>query len=187
MNGKASKAKAGAYDVLMPRLKREGAGVVFAAGSFIRRSGVVPAALMAARLPGGSIGVHAAENGGSHSLCNLPLAASPSGKATEAVVSDAAKTRQAATRVAQSVTCKFCATRLVACGVLTADNMSSAMPADSKAYALDYGSRNAEAELLAIETRAAEAKAAAEAAAAKAAAEAKREAAKAKRAAKAKA
>jgi hypothetical protein len=145
-----------AFDILLPRLNRAEAGVVFAAGNYVRRTGVVPAKLQAARLPGGSIGVHAAAADGSESLCGLSLV-SPS-KTNEAAVHYSGT----AAKAAESVTCKFCAARLIAAGVIGADSLPSSMPAASREYARDYGSRTAEAELAAIEQRAADAKRAAE-------------------------
>lgn len=55
--------------VLRTRNKRANAGEVLTDGSYIRRSGTLPTYMQAARLQGGSIGVHAAEIGASHSLC----------------------------------------------------------------------------------------------------------------------
>jgi hypothetical protein len=71
----------------------------------------------------------------------------PNGRATADV-----KATGNAAKVAPAVTCKFCAARLVNAGVLdpTAEGVS--------AYAADYGTRDAEAELRAIEDRAGKAK-----------------------------
>jgi hypothetical protein len=112
--------------VLRTRNKRANAGEVLTDGSYIRRSGTLPTYMQAARLQGGSIGVHAAEIGASHSLCACALV-SPS-KANEATQYgiDAPRKRGEA---AAKVTYKFCATRLVNAGVLTADNICAAMPA----------------------------------------------------------
>jgi hypothetical protein len=175
MTAKATRAIKRAFDILLPRLNRATAGGTFAAGNYVRRTGVVPALLEARRLHGGSIGVHATEKGGSHSLCALPLASTS--KDATARLYKAGR----AENVAPFVTCKFCAARLVAAGLLTAETIGSGdgcrMSSDDKAYALDYGSRSAVTELAAIESR--------EAAAKRQAAKAQREAAAKRAAAKA--
>ena len=130
------------FDVLLPRLNRADAGVTFEAGNYMRRSGVVPAQLQAVRMNGSPLGVHAASKDGSTSLCRLPITANGKSLASGT-----------ANKVAASVTCKFCQTRLVAAGLLDpqAEGVS--------AYAADYGSRDAESELAAIEARASNGKA----------------------------
>jgi hypothetical protein len=136
---KTPRAKAArSFDVLLPRLNRAGEGETFAPGNFVRRSGVIPAQLQAVRLNGSPVGIHAAGEGDPSSLCGVSL--TPNGKGSLQVHASG----QAA-KVAPSVTCKFCATRLVGAGVLDpkAEGVSP--------YAADYGTRDAEAELKAIE------------------------------------
>jgi hypothetical protein len=144
---KTSTSKAArTFDVLMPRLARAEAGVTFETGSFVRKTGTVPAQLKAVRLSGSPLGTHAASRDSGSSLCGLPLVAS--GKSTPKIEASG----QAA-KVALTVACRFCQARLVGAGLLDAkaEGVSS--------YAADYGSRNAEAELAAIEQRASKAKA----------------------------
>ena len=87
--------------MLLPRLNRAGEGVTFEAGNYVRKSGTVPAQLMAVRLSGSPLGVHAAEKDGDKSLCGCPVTAN--GKGEQDV-----QARGTAAKVAPSVTCKFC-------------------------------------------------------------------------------
>lgn len=173
-NGKGKATKAGAqraFDILLPRLNRAEAGDVFVAGSYVRRSGVVPPALQAARLQGGSIGVHAAAAGASHSLCGCALTSETKAAAAReyAACKAAGKAGSALTRVAEAVTCKFCQARLIAAGVLAAD------APHVHSYAADYGTRGDVSEqLAAIDARAKAAADAVAKAAAKAAAAARK-------------
>jgi hypothetical protein len=123
-------------------LNRADAGVTFSPGTYVRKTGTIPAQLQAVRLTGSPLGVHAAAKGGDTSLCRCPL--DGQGKAHVHATGQAAK-------VAPAVACKFCTSRLVSAGVLTAETISAEMPEASKAYALDYGTRDAEKQLAVIE------------------------------------
>ena len=138
---RARKPAARSFDVLLPRLNRAAEGVTFESGNYVRRTGTVPAVLTAVRLTGSPLGVHAAPKDGGASLCGVSV--TPNGKAT----ADVQASGQAA-KVAPHVTCKFCQARLVGAGVLAPDAPNVG------AYAADYGSRDAAAELQAIEDRA---------------------------------
>ena len=134
--------KARDYDLLLPRLGRADAGLVFEAGNFVRLSGTVPAQLSAVRLSGSPLGAHATAKGGIPLLlCGVALRAN--GKSEPDV-----KASGEASKTSLSVTCRFCQARLVAAGVLD-PKTEGVSP-----YAADYGTRDVAAELAAIEARA---------------------------------
>lgn len=123
----ARKPAGRSFDVLLPRLGREREGVTFAAGNYVRKTGTVPALLVAVKLNGSPLGVHAAAKGGDVSLCGCSLVPTGGSERQTSASGQAAK-------VATSVTCRFCQARLVGAGVLDpqAEGVS--------AYAADYGS-----------------------------------------------
>jgi hypothetical protein len=131
--------KTRSFDVLLPRLSRADEGITFTNGNYVRRTGTVPAILAAVRLSGSPLGIHAAAKDGTSSLCGLAL--TPNGK-SEAEV----KASGQAAKVALAVTCRFCEARLVGAGVKPASEASK--------YAADYGTRDAERELAALEAEA---------------------------------
>lgn len=151
MAGKATKSAPsgtfGTFDLLMPRKALVAAGLTFERGNFVRITGAVPRYLQAARLSGGSIGVHAAGSDADVSLCRCSLvSATKSGTLNK---SDSG----ARERVAQAVTCRFCAARLVSAGLLTAETLNKSMSEAHRAYALEYGGKSATAALAEIEER----------------------------------
>jgi len=150
--------KSKSYSIIMPRAKTAGAGAVFSDGSFVVREGKTPENIATAMLQGGSIGVHATDaDNPTHSLCKCPLDQS---KLPAKLQPDNLVRGKARFDAAQHVTCKFCLTRLVRVGFVTADTLSPKASAESRAYALDYGTRDPESEIAAIATRKAEALAA---------------------------
>src|SRR5262245_20797039 len=151
-------SKASKFDLLLPRLCRDGAGIVFAAGNYCRVSGSIEKPLQAMRLQGGSIGVHASDATRDYAstLCNLPLQSAT--KANEARVygADNGKRGKQAEHAADAVTCKFCLARLIASGIITADAVAarSDVSAESRAYAIEYGRVSASDALQAMADRA---------------------------------
>src|SRR5262249_44927280 len=155
------------YDLLMPRRLTAGAGVPLGSEPFNRRSGIVPTLLQAVRLPGGSIGVHAAAIDAEASLCNCTLTSATKDNAPLVMAAHAPrKTRPAH----KAVTCKFCLARLLQAGVIAEADIAASCKAEWRAYAIDYATRGtAEAQLEALQAQQAAERQAAEAAAAKAA------------------
>lgn len=138
---KARRGAARAFDVLMPKRCNVPADLVLAAGNYVRMAGNVPALLVATRLHGGSIGVHAAGKGEAQTLCRVPV---------ESATKDATPKTYAAGKASNAavigaVTCRYCETRLVAAGLKPAEQASE--------YARKYGSVPAEQALAAIAER----------------------------------